>query len=215
MTISIYLTVLLATLSIATPTKHRTRDQPSLSKRAPPELHPLQYGKSANGHTSAARGWNSWGFDTHEKEWGQLGYDRNVYHFQQQCDQITTRDGFDYYCSIDSGWSLSGGDPSGLIVPDPAVFDGKNGAKQSIKDFATHLNEKNIRLGIYILPGAFSDDSKVNIPGTSIALGSRFNNTADPNHPGINNKFNARNALIHSSDTQKWYDANVKQFADW
>lgn len=48
------------------------------------------------------------------------GFDFDEYRFAQQCDLMVLVSGFDYYCSINSGWSLNGVDQYGQIVPDNA-----------------------------------------------------------------------------------------------
>lgn len=72
----------------------------------------------------------------------------NDYHFAQQCDLMVLTSGFDYYCSIDSGWSLNGGDQCGRIVPDNAnIFTWY----KSSAGFVDHAHNKGYKAGIYLL----------------------------------------------------------------
>jgi hypothetical protein len=80
------------------------------------------YNATANGHTSAVRGWNTFGLQANQALYPVVGFDFNDYHFANQCDQIITRPGYDYVCSIDSGWSKDGGDRYGRIEPNPKIF---------------------------------------------------------------------------------------------
>lgn len=80
--------------------------------------------------------------------------------FDQQCSQLAPRDGFDYYCSIDSNWSLNGGDDHGRIVADNEHVFTTYG---SLQGFSANMNAKNIKVGIYLLPGALQDDQNKTI----------------------------------------------------
>jgi hypothetical protein len=114
---------------------------------------PSFYGKSASGFTSPARGWNTFVFQSNPAVWSRAGFEFNVFHFRQHCstfyDIAEANPDYDYYCSIDSGWSHGDtGDMHGRMQPDDKVWSGT-----SLQDFATELNDRNMKLGVYLIPG--------------------------------------------------------------
>jgi len=114
------------------------------------------YGKSANLHSSNVRGWNTFGLQANKEVLYPIaGFDFNAYHFQRQCEQMVVRQGYDYVCSLDSGWSKDGGDPHGRFEPSEQVF---SWFSDGIKGLSNELQKSNIKLGIYLLPGAFESD---------------------------------------------------------
>ncbi len=119
------------------------------------------YGTSANGFTTPARGWNTFGLQTLGH-----GYVLNQTNVRAQCDLMNATAGYTI-CSIDSGWSANGGDQFGRLVPDPSTFSDMAG-------LASHLHSQGKKLGIYILPGALSADANAIVQGTNIRLGSLF-----------------------------------------
>jgi alpha-galactosidase len=161
------------------------------------------YAQSANGFTSPARGWNSFGLQAaSDKLKHDAGWDFNDYHFRQQCDLIVTQPGFDYYCSIDSGWSSDcNGDSNGI----PEV---KSSVIPDIQDLANHLHSRGLKLGLYILPGAFSGDANKLVEGTQISIGSLFDEKET--------EYNCRRAFDYSRNgVQQWHDSVIKKFASW
>ncbi|KAJ7625904.1 family 27 glycoside hydrolase [Roridomyces roridus] len=167
---------------------------------------PPFYGKSALGHTSPARGWNSFVAQSNSNGLS-VGY------VDSQCSFFynNVQPGYDYICSFDSGWSVScNGDDNGRILADPGVF-----STMSIQDFAEKLHSNGMKLGIYMIPGAFTSDANKTVEGTNITIGSLFNTTVD-GRTGINNNYNCRNDFIYSLDgVQQWHDSVVKQFVLW
>ena len=104
------------------------------------------YATYAGGFSTAARGWNSFGLQANPSTYKPAGFDLNDYHFAQQCDLMVLTSGFDYYCSIDSGWCLNGGDQYGRIVPDNAnIFT----LCKSLAGFADHAHSQGYKVGIY------------------------------------------------------------------
>jgi alpha-galactosidase len=161
------------------------------------------YGRSANGFTSPARGWNSFGLQAaSDKLKHDAGWDFNDYHFRQQCDLIVIQTGHDYYCSIDSGWSVGcNGDENGIPEVEASVIP-------NITDLANHLHGRGLKLGLYVLPGAFSEDRNKLVEGTQISIGSLF----DENET----EYNCRRAFDYSRDgVQQWHDSVIKKFASW
>ena len=106
--------------------------------------------------------------------------------------------GFDYYCSIDSGWSLNGGDQYGCIVPDNAnIFT----RYKSLVGFAEHAHSQGYKVGISLLPGAFVGDGWVTIENTSIKIGDVFDTSVT---------YNLRHAFNWAADgVQQWHDSVV------
>jgi len=171
------------------------------------------YGATASGKTAPARGWNSWVLQQNTNGAAVAGFEYNVAGFSTQCSVFKghIQSGFDYYCSIDSGWSVGDqGDMNGRIIPDPTIWN-----TQSIQQFATYLHSIGMKLGIYVIPGAFVNDGGKMVAGTQITIGSLFNTTVD-GRPGINNAYNARNNFDYTKDgVQQWHDSVVQLFNSW
>lgn len=156
------------------------------------------YDASANGHTCPARGWNSFGLQANPATWAVAGFDFNDYHFAQQCNLIVTRPGYDYYCSIDSTWSEDGGDQFGRIQPNASKFN-----TYGFKGLADYLHNKGLKIGVYLLPGAFESDQGITIEDTNIKLGD----VLDFNTPG----YNLRRTFQWGKDgVQQWHDSVIK-----
>ncbi|EJD48125.1 glycoside hydrolase [Auricularia subglabra TFB-10046 SS5] len=115
---------------------------------------------------------------------------------------MVPREGYDYICSIDSGWSGNGGDIYARIVPDPAVF-----SWFGFQGLADHLHSKGLKLGVYLLPGAFESDKETIIEGTTnIKLGD----VLDFDQPW----FSLRRAFKWDADgVQQWHDSVIKNLA--
>lgn len=160
------------------------------------------YGNSANGHPSAVRGWNSFGLQANSKQlYGNAGFDFNDYHFAQQCDLLQTQPGYDYVCSIDSGWSTTGGDQYGRITEDPKIFSWFH----SLKGLGDHLHSKGLKLGVYLLPGSVANDRSATIENTSIKLGD----VQDTKY-----WYYARYSFQWGKDgVQQWHDSQIKYLA--
>jgi hypothetical protein len=136
-------TVLAAQVSL-----NRENQTPETQVTSPPF-----YGKTANSFTSPARGWNTFVFQSNPAVWSRAGFDFNVFHFRQHCskfyDIAKANPDYDYYCSIDSGWSHGdAGDVYGRMQPNDTVWSGT-----SLQDFAKELNDQNVKLGVYLIPG--------------------------------------------------------------
>ena len=159
------------------------------------------YDASANGHTSPARGWNSFGLQANPDTYKRAQFDFNDYHFAQQCDLIVTQPGYDYYCSIDSGWSANGGDKFGRIQPLDSVFN-----TFGLKGLADHLHSQGLKLGVYLLPGAFTVDNLTTIEGTNIMLRDVFDWSI--------RQYDLRQTFLWDKDgVQQWHDSVIKNLA--
>lgn len=78
----------------------------------------------------------------------------------------------------------------------------------NVTDLANFLHGKGLKLGLYILPGAFSADSGKVVEGTGISIGSLF----DADQPG----YNCRQTFDYGKDgVQQWHDSVVRKFASW
>jgi len=155
------------------------------------------YGTSANGFTSPPRGWNTFGLQALDSA-ANGGFVINQANVQSECDLLNVTAGYKL-CSIDSGWSGNGGDEFGRLVPDTSVFP-------DLAGLATHLHGQGMQLGVYILPGALSADANVLVEGTTITLGSLF----DESQPS----YNLRQTFDFSKDgVQQWHNSVVNNFA--
>jgi len=155
------------------------------------------YGTSANKFTSPARGWNSFGLQILNSA-ANNGFKLAQDDVQKQCDLLDASAGY-IYCSLDSGWSGNGGDPFGRLVPDPSAFP-------DLKGFADHLHSQGKKLGVYVLPGAFTTDAQVKVEGTDISLGTLFNRN-DP-------AYNLRQNFDYTKDgVQQWHNSVINNFA--
>ena len=186
-------------LGTCLPQAFSRRDEPS-----PQQVQSFfvpSYGVSAGGHSSAARGWNSWGLQANPLT-NYAGWVFDDYHLLQQCGLITTTPGFDYYCSIDDGWSAKGGDRYGRTVPDENVF----ATTGSLKNFSDQIHALGLKVGVYTLPGALQADASATVENTSITVGDIL----DPKSP----IYNSRQAFNWGADgVQQWHDSVVKNFA--
>ena len=176
-------------------------DQSELSISQPQPFSVIQYGTSAGGHTSSARGWNSWGLQANPlSNYG--GWKFDDYHFLQQCSLLVPEPGFDYYCSIDSGWSVDGGDEYGRIMPKESIFS----TTGSLANFSAQIHAMGLKVGIYLLPGAFVVDANATIENTTITIGEIL----DPESP----IYYSRRAFNWTADgVQQWHDSVVKNLA--
>ncbi|KAI1098119.1 glycoside hydrolase [Jackrogersella minutella] len=164
------------------------------------------YGQSASGITSPPRGWNSFVAQSN-------GVTLSVDVVDEQCGFFynNTNPNVKYVCSFDSGWSSgSNGDEYGRIIPDDTVF-----SNMSIEDFAAKLHSNGMKLGVYMIPGAFTNDANKTVKGTNITIGSLFNTTED-GRTGISNSYNARNDFDYAkTGVQEWHDSVVELFNSW
>jgi alpha-galactosidase len=162
-------------------------------------LKVLKAGTTPNGWKSPPKGWNSFALQANPNVAPNFVLDQN--HVLEQCSKMAeTLGSAGYkYCSVDSGWSIGDhGDDNGRIVADPSKFN--------LTWLSGQLHSKNLKLGVYILPGAFCNDQDKIIEGTNIAIKDTFS--------GNNNGF-ARCDFDFSKDgVQQWHDSVVKLFAE-
>jgi alpha-galactosidase len=121
---------------------------------------------------------------------------------QRQCDLIIPQDGFDYYCSIDSGWSdEDNGDENGVLQPNTTRFP-------NMSALAEHLHGRGMKLGLYILPGAYASDADKFINGTTTRLRDVFSD---------GKVYLDRRTFKDYSDpiVQLWHDSVIRTFRSW
>lgn len=181
---------------------------PTLQARDTVPFYTPFYGTSANGFMGAARGWNSFGIQAANDGFKHdAGWDFNDYHMRQQCDLVVVEQGFDYVCSIDSGWSVGcNGDANGVPTPDTSKFP-------NMKDLADHLHSRGMKLGLYVVPGAFTGDAQKtvhdkNLKDTGVQIGSLFD--ASKGTPLCRGTFD-----YSKNGVQQWHDSVVATFLSW
>ncbi|KAF2503285.1 glycoside hydrolase [Lophium mytilinum] len=151
-----------------------------------------------NGFTSPPRGWNSFPIQANPSITASFSFDQAG--VITQCDELAVLGAGYEYCSLDSGWSVGDhGDDYGRITDDPDKFD--------LPALADHLHSKGLKVGVYVLPGAFCNDADKTIEGTSI----KINDTMSGNNNGF-----ARCDFDFAKDgVQQWHNSVVKLFAEW
>ncbi|KAK2752876.1 hypothetical protein FQN54_008029 [Arachnomyces sp. PD_36] len=166
---------------------------------AAPPLNVLTTTTTPNGFSEPPRGWNSFGLASNDGTNGDFTFDQEG--VIKQCNFLSsTLDDAGYtYCSLDSGWSVGDeGDEYGRIIGEESLFD--------IPALADHLHDRGLKLGLYVLPGAFVNDGKKTIKGTNDQIGSVCEG---------DNGFTRCNFDFDKEATQKWHDSVVELFAQW
>ncbi|KAI0595356.1 glycoside hydrolase superfamily [Biscogniauxia sp. FL1348] len=154
-----------------------------------------------NGFSSSPRGWNSFGIQANPNV--NPDFQFNQAGIISQCDILATtaalKDAGYVYCSLDSGWSVDDrGDDFGRIIYDDTKFD--------IPSLADHLHSQGLRLGVYVVPGAFLADESKTIFGTNITIGSVCSG---------DNGLSRCNLDYTQPTVQQWFNSVVDQFASW
>jgi alpha-galactosidase len=162
-------------------------------------LNTPHLGTTPNGFTAPPRGWNSFALQSLSPS-----FTLNQDNVMTQCDAMADKLGkYGYeYCSLDSGWSVGDqGDEYGRIQYDQSIFD--------IPSLATHLHSKNLKLGVYVLPGYFYKDGSKQIYGTNPPI--TLTEAGDGTCNGL-----ARCAFNYKSKgAQEYCNSVVDQFASW
>lgn len=171
-----------------------------LGLAAPAAGKVLTYSQTSGGFHSPARGWNSFGLQANDVG---ANFTFNQDQVISQCDILASNPQLkasNYtYCSLDSGWSVGGnGDDNGRIIYDSPNFD--------IPKLADHLHSKGLKLGLYVVPGAFQADLDKTILGTSTKI-----KDVCSGDEGL-----ARCVFDYSRpEVQTWHNSVVAQFASW
>lgn len=179
-----------------------------------PPLHSLSISTTSHGFTAPARGWNSFGMQANPEINPSWRFDQE--HILEQCDALIgplSELGY-IYCSVDSGWSVGDhGDKHGRIIWDKRLFDipaladhlharGMSHARY----LAPNTNRVGLRLGLYVVPGAFIADASKTIFGTDITIADACSG---------DNGLGRCNWNFTLDGPQQWHDSVVQQFADW
>ncbi|KAI5456487.1 glycoside hydrolase superfamily [Mariannaea sp. PMI_226] len=160
-------------------------------------LKVIQIGTTPDGSVAPIRGWNSFGLQASDYLTSNAYNENNV---RLLCDRLASDLGGNYkLCGLDSGWSIGDyGDDFGRILYDPTKFN--------LPVFADYLHQKDLLLGVYVVPGAFLKDLDKTIEGTNTQIRDICNGSY---------AFARCNFNYNHPDTQKWFDSNAKQFASW
>lgn len=160
------------------------------------QLKVISYKETPNGFRSSARGWNSFGIQANPLTLPSFKFDQE--HVIEQCDHLVGLPGYDT-CSLDSGWSVGDhGDEYGRILYDNTTFN--------IPALADHLHSKGLKLGVYIVPGAFLEDVNKTIIHTNTKIGD----VCHGNEGLIRCIFD-----YTRHETQLWHNSCADQFAKW
>lgn len=165
---------------------------------ASPPLKVITYKTTSGGFNGPARGWNSFGLQANDVGSG-FTFDQD--HVTTQCDLMAQKlAGAGYtYCSLDSGWSVGGnGDEYGRILYDAPKWD--------IPKLADHLHSKGLKLGVYVVPGAFIADLDKTILGTN----TKIKDICSGDEGLVRCIFD-----YTRPEVQTWHNSVVDQFAKW
>lgn len=178
----------------------------SLVQSKAPPLHVIKIDQTPNGFTSPSRGWNSFGLQANPEVDSSFTFDQAG--VKKQIDGLNdllndnVKSSHDYYLSLDSGWSDgSSGDAHGRIVYNKTLFN--------IPALANYVHDKGLKLGIYVLPGAFCSDANKTILGTNTKIRRIFSK------PVTNNGFARCDLDFSKPATQTWHNSVVDLFASW
>ena len=159
-----------------------------------------------NGFDSPARGWKSFGLQANPNVKPDFVF--NQANVTARADALLSLipagelSSHDYYISLDSGWSDgSRGDENGRILYNDTLF--------SIPKLADYLHGKDLKLGIYVLPGAFCADENKTIIGTDSTIKDIFS------RPLTNHGFARCDLDYGNSNTQTWHDSVMNLFGEW
>lgn len=182
--------------------------QPNSTAGTP--LRILKTAETKNGFRSSARGYNTWGVQALENPSAVVpsfqGSTWNVGLTQQfvkaQCG-VLAQDEFKaagyIYCSVDSGWqAMTETDEYGRITYNHSRFD--------IPELASWLHERDLKLGVYIIPGVPCEAQNKTILGTNITVGSVWNGNYDEIFCDWD---------FSKDGVQQWHDSVVAQWASW
>lgn len=169
----------------------------AVAATAPP-LKIMAYTTTSGGFHGPARGWNSFGLQANDVG-ANFTFDQE--HVMAQCDLMASQlgsAGYDY-CSLDSGWSVGGnGDDYGRIIYDAPKWD--------IPKLADHLHAKGLKLGVYVVPGAFIADLDKTILGTN----TKIRDVCSGDEGLVRCIFD-----YSRPEVQTWHNSVVAQFASW
>lgn len=162
-------------------------------------LKVIGYAQTPNGFKSSARGWNSFALQANPN--AAPGFKFDQAHVLTQCSVLASAPFNGQYdtCSLDSGWSVGDhGDDFGRLIYDDTVFD--------IPSLASSLHSQGLKMGVYVVPGAFVNDANKTIFGTETTIGEVC----------TGNEGLARCVFDYTRpETQAWHNSVVNLFASW
>lgn len=170
---------------------------PTASAATP--LKVISYGQTPNGFRSSARGWNTFALQANPSAASDFQFDQA--HVLTQCSVLASGSFKGQYdtCSLDSGWSVGDhGDDFGRLIYDDTIFD--------IPSLASSLHSQGLKMGVYVVPGAFLSDVNKTIFGTETTIGE----VCTGNEGLLRCIFD-----YTRPETQEWHNSVVDQFASW
>lgn len=172
----------------------------ALAVSAAAPLKVISYKTTPNGFNNPPRGWNSFGIQANPAT--VPGFTFNQARVEEQCNVLASPQlaAEKYtYCSLDSGWSVGGnGDEHGRIIYDESLFN--------IPQLADRLHSKGLKLGLYVVPGAFIADINKTIYNTTTEIGDVCHGDQ-----GL-----ARCVFDYSRpEVQQWHNSVAALFASW
>jgi alpha-galactosidase len=181
---------------------------PQPSSNAGP-LKVLKTAKTVNGFKSSGRGWNTYGIQALANGSAVVpsfppgpGLDYTQEFVQTQCS-VLAQNGFKeagyMYCSLDSGWqAFEAVDEYGRIIYNHTRFN--------LPELASWLHARDLKLGVYIIPGVPCVAQNKTIKGTSIKVSDVWNGNYDEIFCDWD---------FTKDGVQQWHDSVVEQWASW
>lgn len=172
-------------------------------------LKVLKTARTANGFTSSGRGWNTYGIQALSNASAVVpsfppgpGLDYTQRFVETQCG-VLAQSGFKEagytYCSLDSGWqAFDTVDGYGRIIYNHSRFD--------LPQLASWLHERDLKLGVYIIPGVPCVAQNKTIKGTNLKVSDVWNGNYDEIFCDWDFK---------KDGVQQWHDSVVEQWASW
>jgi alpha-galactosidase len=169
----------------------------------------LKTATTVNGFKSSGRGWNTYGIQALENGssvvpsfTASVGLDYTQQFVQTQCSVLAQDEfkeaGYDL-CSLDSGWqAFEAVDEYGRIIYNDTRFN--------LPELASWLHERDLKLGVYIIPGVPCVAQNKTIKGTNIKVSDVWNGNFDEIFCDWD---------FTKDGVQQWHDSVVEQWASW
>lgn len=172
-------------------------------------LKVLKTAKTANGFKSSGRGWNTYGIQALANASAVVpsfppgpGLDYTQQFVQTQCSVLAQgefKEAGYTYCSLDSGWqAFEAVDEYGRIIYNDTRFN--------LPQLASWLHERDLKLGVYIIPGVPCVAQNKTIKGTDITISNVWNGNYDQIFCDWD---------FSKDGVQQWHDSVVEQWAEW
>jgi alpha-galactosidase len=172
-------------------------------------LKVLKTAETANGFTSSGRGWNTYGIQALSNASAVVpsfppgpGLDYTQEFVETQCSVLAQNEfkeaGYTY-CSLDSGWqAFDAVDEYGRIIYNHSRFD--------LPQLASWLHDRDLKLGVYIIPGVPCVAQNKTIKGTALKVSDVLNGNYDEIFCDWD---------FTRDGVQQWHDSVVEQWASW